>query len=300
MELKNEIVVYQPDETVRLEVRMDGATVWLNRHQMAQLFGRDIKTIGKHIANALNEELAKADVANDAAFPTVAKIATVQNEGGRQVVRQMEYYSLDVILSVGYRVKSPQGILFRRWANTVLKDYLLRGYAINQRLSQLEDRVDRRLAKHEGEIAELKEKVDFFVQTQTPPLQGVFYEGQLWDACSLVEKLVARAKSSILLIDNWVGAGTLDLLAKKRRGVAVEVVTSKRGNRLAASDVAKFNAQYPTLSVRTSVAFHDRFLILDEKELYLVGASLKDLGKKCFGFTRMDVREIPGIRVRVE
>ena len=299
MELKNEIVVYQPDETVRLEVRTDGATVWLNRHQMAQLFGRDIKTIGKHIANALNEELAKAGIADDAAFPTVAKIATVQNEGGRQVVRQMEYYSLDVILSVGYRVKSSQGILFRRWANTVLKDYLLRGYAINQRLNQLEDRVDRRMAKHEGEIAELKTRVDFFVQTQTPPLQGVFYEGQLWDACSLVEKLVARAKSSILLIDNWVGAGTLDLLAKKRRGVAVEVVTSARGNRLAASDVAKFNAQYPTLSVRTSGAFHDRFLILDDKELYLVGASLKDLGKKCFGFTRMDAREILEITARL-
>ena len=299
MEIKNEIVVYQPDEAIRLDVRLENETVWLNRHQMAQLFGRDIKTIGKHIANALSEELAALPCPTGDVSPTVAKFATVQNEGTRQVERRVEYYSLDVILSVGYRVKSPQGILFRRWANTVLKDYLLRGYAINQRMNQLEDKFDRHLARHESDIAGLKEKVDFFVQTRTPPLRGVFYDGQLWDACSLVEKLLARARSSILLIDNWVGPGTLDLLAKKRRGVAVDLVTSAKGNRLAASDVAKFNAQYPTLAVRTTRAFHDRFLVLDGKELYLVGASLKDLGKECFGFTRMDAREIPGILARV-
>ena len=194
---ENQIVVYQPNETVRLDVRLENETVWLNRHQMAQLFGRDVKTIGKHIANALNEELSdlsdtepphddcsSAVVAKSATirkgnvFPTVANFATVQNEGGRRVVRQVEYYSLDVILSVGYRVKSPQGILFRRWANTVLKDYLLRGYAVNQRLNALEDKMDRRLAKHDDDIAELKDKVDFFVQTKEPPLQGIFYQGQ--------------------------------------------------------------------------------------------------------------------------
>ena len=141
--------------------------------------------------------------------------------------------------------------------------------------------------------------VDFFVQTKEPPVQGVFYDGQLWDACSLVERLIARAKSKVLLIDNWVGAGTLDLLAKKRKGVSVEVVTSRRGNRLAATDVAKFNAQYGGLSVRTSEAFHDRFLVIDDRELYLVGASLKDLGKKCFGFTKMDAGEIAGLKARM-
>lgn len=295
----NQIVVYQPDEALRLDVRLDGETVWLNRHQMAQLFGRDIKTIGKHIANALGEELALVPCPAGTVPPTVAKFATVQKEGARQVERQVEYYSLDVILSVGYRVKSPQGILFRRWANTVLKDYLLRGYAFNERLNRLEEKVDRRLARHEDDIADLKDKVDFFVQTRTPPLRGVFFEGQLWDACSLVEKLLARAGTSILLIDNWVGPGTLDLLAKKRRGVAVELVTSERGNHLAASDIAKFNAQYPALAVRTSRAFHDRFLVLDGKELYLLGASLKDLGKKCFGFTQMDARDIPGLLARM-
>jgi hypothetical protein len=138
------------------------------------------------------------------------------------------------------------------------------------------------------------------VQTQTPPLQGVFYEGQLWDACSLVEKLIGRAKKTILLIDSWVGTGTLDMLAKKRKGVVVEVVTSPRGNKLAASDIDKFNDQYKGLEVKTSTAFHDRFLIIDGKELYLIGASLKDLGRKCFGFTKMDAGEIAGIRARVQ
>ena len=162
----------------------------------------------------------------------------------------------------------------------------------------VEDRLDRRLAKTEADVVELKDKVDFFVQTQTPPLQGVFYEGQLWDACSLVEKLIGRAKKTILLIDSWVGPGTLDMLAKKRKGVSVEVVTSSRGNKLAATDIAKFNAQYGGLSVKTSMAFHDRFLIIDDKELYLIGASLKDLGKKCFGFTKMDAGEIAAIKAR--
>ena len=129
--------------------------------------------------------------------------------------------------------------------------------------------------------------------------QGVFYDGQLWDACSLVEKLIGHARVSILLIDNWIGPSTLDMLAKKAWGVSTVVVTSNRGNRLAPSDIEKFNAQYPTLGIRTSVAFHDRFLIIDDKELYLIGASLKDLGKKCFGFTKMDAREIPHLKAKV-
>ena len=167
-------------------------------------------------------------------------------------------------------------------------------------MNQIEDRIDRRLVSYDKRIESLESKVDFFVQTQTPPLQGVFYEGQLWDACSLVEKLIGRAKKTILLIDSWVGPGTLDMLAKKRKGVVVEVVTSPRGNKLAASDIAKFTAQYGGLSVKTSIAFHDRFLIIDDKELYLIGASLKDLGRKCFGFTKMDAGEIVGIKARVQ
>ena len=295
-ETENQIVVYQPNETIRLDVRLENETVWLNRHQMAQLFGRDIKTVGKHIANALREELNDNILQTSLSAAVVAKFATTANDGKTY---QVEYYSLDMILSVGYRVKSAEGILFRRWANTVLKEYLLRGYSVNARMNQLEDKMDRRLCRAESDIADLKDKVDFFVQTQTPPLQGVFYEGQLWDACSLVEKLIGRAKKTILLIDSWVGTGTLDMLAKKRKGVVVEVVTSPRGNKLAQSDVDKFNAQYGGLMVKASLAFHDRFLIIDSKVLYLIGASLKDLGRKCFGFMKMDAGAIAGIKAKV-
>ena len=315
----NQIVVYQPNETVRLDVRLENETVWLNRHQMAKLFGRDIKTIGKHIANALSEELAQNPIVADSATTrlsanaTVAKIATVQNADPPVVAKfattatdgkvyQVEYYSLDVILSVGYRVKSSQGILFRRWANVVLKDYLLRGYSVNARLNQLEDKVDRRLAKHDDDIAELKDKVDFFVQTKEPPLQGVFYDGQLWDARALVQKLITSAKRSLILIDNWVTAATLDLFTKKRKGVKVTIITSehfKKGvphHAISDADVKTFNAQYPKLAVRYNEAFHDRFLIIDDKELYLIGASLKDLGARCFAFTKLDASAIRGIK----
>ena len=306
---ENQIVVYQPNETIRLDVRLENETVWLNRHQMAQLFGRDVKTIGKHIANALSEELAESPlVANLATTqsqnsPTVAKFATVQKEGEREVVRQVEYYNLDVVLSVGYRVKSAQGILFRRWANTVLKEYLLRGYSVNARLNQLEDRVDRRLAKTEADIAELKDKVDFFVQTKEPPLQGVFYDGQLWDARALVLKLIGSAKRSLILIDNWATPEVLDLFAKKRAGVKVAIFTSEHydknhvpRHKISDADIKTFNAQYPKLTVRYNESFHDRFLIIDDKELYLIGASLKDLGRKCFGFTKMDKGDIRRIK----
>ncbi len=285
----NQIVVYQPDETMRLEVRLDGETVWLNQPQMAELFGRDRSVIARHIRNAFQEgELAPKAVC--------AKIAQTASDGK---VYQVDFYNLDVIISVGYRVKSIRGTQFRQWATGVLREYLLKGYAVSQRLGMLEDKVDRRLARHEERLSTLESKVDFFVQTKEPPLQGVFYDGQLWDACSLAERLIVRAKRSILLIDSWVGPGTLDLLAKKRKGVSVEVVTSVRGNALAASDVEKFNAQYGGLTVRTSVAFHDRFLVIDDKELYLIGASLKDLGKKCFAFTRLDANEIDGLKARV-
>ena len=285
-ETENQIVVYQPNETIRLDVRLENETVWLTQEQMCQLFQRDRSVITKHIRNVFSE--GECDEMNN------VQILHINQRG-----RPLALYSLDVIISVGYRVKSLMGTQFRRWATQILKNHLLHGQALIQRINVVEDRLDRRLAKTEADVVELKDKVDFFVQTQTPPLQGVFYEGQLWDACSLVEKLIGRAKKTILLIDSWVGPGTLDMLAKKRKGVVVEVVTSPRGNKLAASDIAKFTAQYGGLSVKTSIAFHDRFLIIDDKELYLIGASLKDLGRKCFGFTKMDAGEIVSIKVRI-
>ncbi len=294
-ETENQIVVYQPNETVRLDVRLENETVWLTQDQMSMLFGRDQSVIARHIGNIFKEgELDKNVV--------YAKFAYTTRHGampGKTQTTEAGFYNLDVVISVGYRVKSVQGTRFRQWATSVLKEYLLRGYSVNLRMNQLEDTMHRNLAKHDDRIAALEHKVDFFVQTREPPLQGVFYEGQLWDACSLVEKLIGRAKKTILLIDSWVGPGTLDMLAKKRKGVSVDVVASPRGNKLAASDITKFNAQYGGLSVKTSMAFHDRFLIIDDKELYLIGASLKDLGRKCFGFTKMDSGEVAGIKARL-
>lgn len=159
--------------------------------------------------------------------------------------------------------------------------------------------IDRRLLSHDKDISELKDKVDFFVQTSQPPVRGIFYDGQVFDAHVFAAKHILSAKKSILLIDSWVDVVTLELLAKKQKGVAVEVIASRRGNKLSASDIATFNAQYGGLTVRNSANFHDRFVVIDDKSLYLFGASLKDLGKKCFAFTKLDAGEIPGLKRRI-
>ena len=274
-ETENQIVVYQPNETVRLDVRLENETVWLTQAQLCELFQRDVSVISRHIKNIFSEgELEKE---SNLHFLQIANSD-----------RPVALYSLDVIISVGYRVKSVIGTRFRQWANKVLKEYILRGYAVNERLERLE----RKVIKHD-------EQINLVLQTALPPIQGVFYEGQLWDACSLVEKLIGRAKKEIVLIDSWVGPSTLDMLAKKRKGVKVEVVSSPRGNKLAQSDIDKFNAQYSGLAIKTSLAFHDRFLVIDGKELYLIGASLKDLGRKCFGFTALDKSNIPDILAKI-
>ena len=291
-ETENQIVVYQPNETIRLDVRLEDETVWLTQAQLCDLFGVVKSNVSYHLKNIYETEELEYEA-------TVQKIRTVRLEAGRRVSRDIEYFNLDVIISLGYRINSRLGIQFRQWATRVLKEVMIRGYSFSQRLNQLEDKIDRRFSKHDDRLAVLEDKVDFFVQTREPPLQGVFYEGQLWDACSLVEKLIGRAKKTILLIDSWVGTGTLDMLAKKRKGVVVEVVTSPRGNKLAQSDVDKFNAQYGGLMVKAGLAFHDRFLIIDSKVLYLIGASLKDLGRKCFGFMKMDAGAIAGIKAKV-
>ena len=288
----NQIVVYQPDGTMRLDVRLEDETVWLTQAQLCVLFQRDVSVVSRHIKNIFAEgELAKE---GNLHFLQIANAD-----------KPVAFYSLDVIISVGYRVKSTVGTRFRQWANAVLKEHLLRGYSVNTRLNQLEDKMDRRLARHDAEIADLKGKVDFFVQTQTPPLQGVFYDGQLWDARSFAVRLVESAKKSILLVDNWATVETLDILARKRKGVKATVVTSEHRDgkgvprpKISQDDVDRFNAQYPPLDIRFGEKFHDRFLVLDDRELYLVGASFKDLGKKCFAFAKMDAEEIPGIKNR--
>lgn len=291
-ETKNEIVVYQPDETIRLEVRLEDETVWLTQSQLCELFGVVKSNISYHLKNIFTTgELAYG--------ATVQKIRTVRKESGRNVVRELEYFNLDVIISLGYRINSKLGIQFRQWATHILKEFMLRGYAVNQRLNQLEDKMDRRLAEHEQDIGELKEKVDFFVRTSLPPVQGVFYDGQVFDARMFATRHILSAKESIFLIDNWVDVATLDILSKKADDVTIEIVTSGRGNRLSVGDIANFNEQYGGLTVRESPNFHDRFLVIDDRALYLIGASLKDLGHKCFAFTRLDSSEIPWLKSRI-
>jgi len=289
--VQNEIVVYQPNETVRLEVCVQDDSVWLTQSRLGELFGVDRTVINRHIHNIYKTgELDEAS--------TCAKNAQVQKEGGRTITRQVPFYNLDVIIAVGYRVNSMRATRFRQWATGVLHEYLLKGYSFNARLAAAEDRIDRRLAKHEADIVDLKDKVDFFVRTSQPPVQGVFYDGQVFDARVFAAKHVLSAKKSILLIDSWVDVGTLEILAKKRKSVSVEIVTSPRGNKLGATDIAKFNAQYGGLTVKTSAKFHDRFLVIDDRKLYLIGASLKDLGAKCFAFTQLDAAEIPNLKAR--
>ncbi len=285
-ESKNEVVVYQPDETTRLDVRVADDTVWLTQAQMTELFQRDRTVITRHITNVFAEgELDEKSNVHFLHIPISDK--------------PVKLYSLNVVISVGYRVKSFRGTQFRIWATSVLREYLLRGYAFNQRLNQLEDRIDRRIAKTEQDVVELKDKVDFFVQTSQPPVRGVFYNGQVFDAHVFASKFILSAKKSILLIDSWVDVVTLELLAKKAKGVTVEIVTSRRGNKISASDVAKFNTQHGGLTVIVSTNFHDRFLVIDDKMLYVFGASLKDLGSKCFAFTELDSGEIPNLKARI-
>ena len=265
---KGEIVLYEPDSSIRLEVRMENETVWLNRQQMAILFGRDVKTIGKHIKNALREELA--------GLSTVAFFATVQKEGNRVVTREIEYYNLDTILSIGYRVKSQQGIKFRQWANSVLKARLLHRYAINQRLEHLEQRVSR-----------TEEQIGFFIHTALPPVEGIFYEGQIFDAYTFAADLIKSAKKRIVLMDNYIDESVLLMLSKRREGVSALIVT-RRITETLQLDLERHRKQYQPIEVRERADFHDRFLCIDDT-VYHLGASLKDLGKKLFAFSRMEM-----------
>ena len=292
--MANEIVLYQPNEQMSLEVKLENETVWLNRQQLSILFDRDVKTIGKHINNALKEELypvvAKSTTTgNDSTSnATVAKFAIVQKEGNREVIRQVEFYSLDVILSVGYRVKSSRGMEFRRWANQVLKDYMLKGYAINQQMLAMEERIGRQLQDHTLQIHDLQEKVNFFVRTSLPPHQGIFYDGQIFDAYTFINDRIREATTRIILIDNYIDDSVLTILSKRADKVTATIYTKKPSAQLQL-DIQKHNAQYPPIEIVEFDRSHDRFLCIDET-VYHLGASIKDLGKKWFAFNRMEMK----------
>ena len=269
---KGEIVMYQPDETISLEVRMGEETVWLTQQQMADLFNKDRTVIGRHIRNIYKEEELEKDI-------TCAKFAHMGKEGDQPY----EYmaYNLDVIISVGYRVKSKRGTKFRQWANRVLKEYLLRGYVVDTRIQSLEQQV----SEQGMQIRDLKQKVDFFVRSSLPPVEGIFYDGQIFDAYVQIASLIKQAKQSVILIDNYIDETTLTLLSKRNPNVTATIYT-RQLNQQQQLDVQRHNQQYPPIAINVCQRNHDRFLIIDDM-VYLFGASLKDAGKKLFAYIKM-------------
>ena len=260
-----EIVMYQPDETIRLEVRMGEETVWLTQQQMATLFQRDQSVIARHIRNIYKEEELDEE-------GTYAKFAYMGHDGLQ--LYEVTHYNLDVIISVGYRVKSKRGTRFRQWANQVLKDYLLKGYVVNQRISVLEH-----------QVADLTEKVNFFVRSSLPPIEGIFFDGQIFDAYVQIVSLIKQANHSIVLIDNYIDETTLTMLSKRDASVSATIYTRQLSNQQQL-DIERHNQQYPPITVNLCQRNHDRFLIIDDV-VYLFGASLKDAGKKLFAYIKM-------------
>lgn len=273
---ENEIILYQPDSTLSLDVRVENETVWLTQAQMTELFQTTRNNITLHIRNIFKEgELEESSVSKESLLTAA--------DGKRY---KTKFYSLDVIISVGYRVKSIRGTQFRIWANKILKDYLLRGYSVNQRLLYMESRIDRRLSEHDQQIRELSSKVDFFLKTSLPPREGVLFDGQIFDAYVFVCNLIRRAHKRIILIDNYIDETVLTLLNKRNRGVLATIYTKRIDDNLHL-DIERHNDQYAPINVRTAPHIHDRFLIIDNT-LYHIGASIKDLGKKLFAFSQME------------
>ena len=269
---KGEIVMYQPDKTIRLEVRMEGETVWLSQAQMADLFQRDQSVIARHIRNIYKEEELEEE-------GTYAKFAYMGHDGLQ--LYEVTHYNLDVIISVGYRVKSKRGTKFRQWANKVLKEYLLRGYVVNTRIAALEQHA----AQQDIEIKELKDKVAFFVRSSLPPVEGIFYDGQIFDAYAHIISLIKQAKTSIVLIDNYIDVDTMTMLSNRSANVSATIYTRQLSQQQQL-DVQRHNQQYPPIIINVCQRNHDRFLIIDDVA-YVFGASLKDAGKKLFAYIRM-------------
>lgn len=270
--LEKSVIIYRSEDgTIQLEVQLYNGTVWMNRQQMSTLFGRDVKTIGKHINNALNEELKN--------YPTVAKFATLQKEGNRIVNRDIDYYSLDMVLSVGYRVKSQRGIDYRHWANEKLKDYLLKSHAVNNRLDRLEVKVYK--------LEEKTKEMETEIKGQLLPHEGVFYDGQIFDAYTFISDLVRKAHKEIILIDNYVDDSVLKMLNKRADGVSTTIYTAHISENLKL-DLSKHNSQYQPITIEHYNKSHDRFLIIDD-DVYLIGGSIKDLGKKVSTFVKLSI-----------
>ena len=269
-ESKNEIIVYQPDETIRLEVRLEQESIWLTQLEIATLFGVQKAAISKHLKNIFQS----GELHREA---TVSKMETLQQEGARQVVRIQDYYNLDAIIAVGYRVNSMRATRFRQWATQVLRQYLLRGYAVNDRLDRLENKV----ARHD-------EQIGLFLKTALPPVEGVLFEGQICDAYATAMKLIRSAQKSLALIDNYIDESVLTMLAGRAPGVVATIYTRHFSRKLQL-DLQRYNAQYPPITLKPCRGIHDRFMLIDGTVTYHIGASLKDLGKSLFAFSRLEL-----------
>ena len=273
--MANEIVLYQPNEQMSLEVKLENETVWLTQQQIADLFGVKRPAVTKHLGNIFRE--GELDITS------VSSI--LEHTAADVKIYSTQFYNLDAILSVGYRVNSKNATLFRRWANQVLKEYMLRGYAVNQRIVYVEEYFDKRLRAHEQRIENVEQKIDFFVRTSLPPHQGIFYDGQIFDAYTFINDRIREATTRIILIDNYIDDSVLTILSKRADKVAATIYTKKPSAQLQL-DIQKHNAQYPPISIIEFNRSHDRFLCIDET-VYHLGASIKDLGKKWFAFNRM-------------
>ena len=285
--MKNEIILYQSTELAEhIEVRVDekAETIWLTQKQMAMLFDKDTDTIGLHLKNIFIEQELDEN-------STTEFFSVVQKEGNRNVKRSVKYYNLDAILSVGYRVNSKRGTQFRQWATQRLRDYLLKGYALNNRMNRIEDNIQS--------LSEKVNQIDLQIHTNTIPTQGVFFEGQVFDAYELFSKIIRKAKTNIILIDNYIDETTLIHLAKKNSKVKALILTHPISKQLEL-DIQKVNQQYGNFKLKKFNKSHDRFLIIDQKEIYHLGASLKDLGKKLFAFSLLDTSSVQDLLSRVK
>ena len=275
-----EIVLYQPDEKVSIEVKLANDTVWLSQQQMAVLFNVKENNITYHIQGIFKTHELEPD-------STTQKIRVVRQEGKRTVTRYIDFYNLDMIISVGYRVNSANATQFRRWATSVLKEYLLRGYSMNQQLMYVEERIDRRLGAVEKTLAEHQHKIDFFVRTNLPPIEQVFFKGQFFEARVLLERLIKSAQNCVVVIDKYVDAETFEVLDVRKKGVSADIYSGG----LYANLRDAHNATNGVEAINTHIwrtASHDRWLIIDD-HVYHCGHSLKDMGKKLSAITRMGI-----------
>ncbi len=279
--LQGELVIYQANDDVKIEVVLNEDMVWLSQSQIVQLFQSSKANISEHIKSIYQQNELDRD-------STIRNFRTVRVEGNREVFRNITYYNLDVIISVGFRVNTKIGIHFRQWANNILKNNLLKGYSINQRIDYIENKFDNKLYNHDIQLKEINEQINYFVQKSMPPVQGVFYGGEIFEAYKFMTDLIKIANESIIVVDNYIDESVLTMLDKRKDGVVAKIYTDKISNQLKL-DIDRHNKQYSAIEIQTVKDIHDRFVIIDNEDVFHIGASLKDLGKKLFAFSKLNL-----------